>query len=449
MTKKLHIGAAYHGVGGPGQYTLWQNPELEPDSGLRVEKYVEWARIAEDAKLDFFFIADSTFVTPDSPPHYLARLEPLTLLSAVSMVTKNIGLVGTVSSSYNSPFNVARRFASLDLISGGRAGWNVVTTQDEGTAGNYGLKKHYDYSERYGRAHEIVGVVQDLWDSYEDDAFPYDLATGQFFDATKVHPVDHHGRYFDVEGALNATRSAQGQPVIFQAGNSEEGRDLGAETAEAIFTFAPTLEAAKAFYSDIKTRAVAAGRSADDILILPGINPIVADTVDEARDRERAIEDAKPFDRRVAAFSRSFGWHDFTVYDYDAPFPDLGELGELSGRTQSRGIKDFATENGLTLRETVLHFTQTPPSPFVGTAETVADTLELWLEEGGLDGIILLQNLPSEFHRFADDVIPLLQDRGLFRREYESSTLRGNLGLTVPENRHTAASRRASSVSAV
>ena len=215
MTKQLHIGAAYHGVGGPGQYTLWADPELEPDSGLRVEKYVEWARIAEDAKLDFFFIADSTYITPDSPPHYLARLEPLTLLSAVAMVTTHIGLVGTVSSSYNSPFNVARRFASLDLISHGRAGWNVVTTQDEGTAGNYGRKQHYDYAERYGRAHEIVGVVQDLWDSYEDDAFPYDRETGQFVDVSKLHEVDHHGQYFDVEGALNITRSRQGQPVIF------------------------------------------------------------------------------------------------------------------------------------------------------------------------------------------------------------------------------------------
>ncbi|AMM22292.1 monooxygenase [Frondihabitans sp. PAMC 28766] len=441
MTKQLHIGAAYHGVGGPGQYTLWADPELEPDSGLRVEKYVEWAHIAEDAKLDFFFIADSTYITPDSPPHYLARLEPLTLLSAVAMVTTHIGLVGTVSSSYNSPFNVARRFASLDLISHGRAGWNVVTTQDEGTAGNYGRRQHYDYTERYGRAHEIVGVVQDLWDSYEDDAFPYDRETGQFVDVSKLHEVDHHGQYFDVEGALNITRSRQGQPVIFQAGNSEEGRDLGAETAEAIFTFAPSLEAAKAFYSDIKTRAVAAGRRADDILILPGINPIIGDTVEEARERERAIDAAKPFDRQVAAFSRSFGWHDFTRYDYDAPFPDLGDLGELSGRTRSRTIKDYAASSGLTLRQTVIHFTASPPSPFVGTAETVADTLEKWLVEGGLDGIILLQNLPSDFHRFADEVIPLLQDRGLFRREYESSTLRGNLGLDVPENRHAQAAQ--------
>ncbi|RKR73297.1 LLM class flavin-dependent oxidoreductase [Frondihabitans australicus] len=443
MGRQLHIGAAYHGVGGPGQYSLWQNPELEPDAGLRVEKYVEWARIAEDAKLDFFFIADSTYITNDSPPHYLARLEPLTLLSAVAMVTSRIGLVGTVSSSYNSPFNVARRFASLDLISHGRAGWNVVTTQDEGTAGNYGRKQHYDYAERYGRAHEIVGVVQELWDSYEDDAFPYDRETGQFVDHSKRHEVDHHGEHFDVEGALNITRSRQGQPVIFQAGNSPEGRDLGAETAEAIFTFAPNLEAAKAFYTDIKTRAVAAGRRADDILILPGINPIIADTVGEARAREQAIADEKPFDRRLAAFSRSFGWHDFTQYDYDAPFPDLGELGDRSGRTQSSAIKRHAAENGLTLRETVLHFTAAPPSPFVGTAETIADTLELWLAEGGLDGVILLQNLPSDFHRFADEVVPLLQERGIFRTEYEADTLRGNLGLDVPANRYTAAAATA------
>ncbi|GAA2242797.1 NtaA/DmoA family FMN-dependent monooxygenase [Herbiconiux moechotypicola] len=443
MTRHLKIGAAYHGVGGPGQHELWKNPELEPDSGVRIEKYIEWARIAEEGKLDFFFIADSTFITPDSPPHYLNRLEPLTILAAVATATSRIGLVGTLSTSYNSPFNTARRFASLDLISGGRAGWNIVTSTDEGTAGQYGREEHYDYAERYGRAREHVRVVQELWDSYEDDAFPYDVPGDRFVDRSKLHPVSHHGRYYDVEGPLNAIRSAQGQPVIFQAGDSDEGRDLGAAVGEGIFTFAPTLEAGKAFAADIKARARTLGRSADEVLVLPGVAPIVADTVEEARAIERAVHDAKPFDKQLAIFSRAFGWHDFTRYDLDAPFPELGDIGELSARTQSRRIKEHARTHGLTLRETVLHFSGFRPSPFTGTAQTVADELERWFEEGALDGVILLQNLPSDFRRFTGEVLPLLRARGLFRDEYEGSTLRGHLGLAVPENRHTATARTA------
>jgi FMN-dependent oxidoreductase (nitrilotriacetate monooxygenase family) len=440
-TRHLKIGAAYHGVGGPGQHSLWKNPELAPDAGVRIEKYIEWAQIAEEGKLDFFFIADSTYITPDSPPHYLNRLEPLTILAAVSTATSRIGLVGTLSTSYNSPFNTARRFASLDLISGGRAGWNIVTSTDEGTAGQYGREQHYDYTERYGRALEHVRVVKELWDSYEDGAFPYDVEADRFVDASKLHPVHHHGQYYDVEGPLNAIRSAQGQPVIFQAGNSDEGRALGAEVGEGIFTFAPTLEAGLTFFSDIKARALARGRGADEILVLPGVSPIVADTVEEARAIEKALHDAKPFDKQLGIFSRSFGWHDFTQYDLDAPFPELGDIGELSARTQSRAIKEHAREHGLTLRETVLHFTGFTPSPFTGTAETVADELERWFTEGALDGIILLQNLPSDFRRFTGEVLPILRRRGLFREDYETDTLRGHLNLPVPENRHTLAAR--------
>jgi FMN-dependent oxidoreductase (nitrilotriacetate monooxygenase family) len=362
-------------------------------------------------------------------------------------VTSRIGLVGTLSTSYNSPFNTARRFASLDAISRGRAGWNVVTSTDEGTSGNYGRDKHFDYEERYGRALEHVRTVQELWDSYEDDAFPYDVEGDVFLDVSKQHPVDHRGKYYAVRGALNVTRSQQGQPVIFQAGNSDEGRDLGAEIAEGVFTFAPSIEQAKAFYSDIKSRAIARGRRPEDILVLPGISPIVADTVEEARAIEQALHAEDDFDKKLAQFGRSFGWHDFSQYDLDAPFPELGDIGELSGRTASRAVKAYAKENGLTLRETVTHFTAHRPSPFVGDAKTIADSLEEWLNAEALDGIILLQNIPSDFRRFTSEVLPLLRERGLFRSEYESDTLRGHLGLAVPENRHTIERREGEAVS--
>lgn len=437
--RRLRIGAAYHGVGGPGQHELWKNPELSPDAGIRIDKYIEWAKIAEDAKLDFLFIADSTYITPDSPPHYLARLEPLTILSAVAVATSRIGLVGTLSTSYNSPFNAARRFASLDLISDGRAGWNIVTSADEGTAGNYGLEQHYDYAERYGRALEHVRVVQQLWDSYEDDAFVYDVDGDRFLNETKQHAAHHRGTYYAVDGALNVTRSKQGQPVIFQAGDSEEGRELGSQVGEGIFTFSPTFESAQSFYSDLKTRALAKGRSVDDVLVLPGISPIVADTVERAREREKAVHDAQSFAKQLAQFGRGFGWHDFSQYDLDAPFPDLGDIGDFSARTHSRAVKAYAAENRLSLRETVLHFTGYHPSPFTGTAQTVADELEKWLLGGALDGFILLLNLPSEFRRFNAEVLPILRARGLFREDYESDTLRGHLGLQVPENRYTVA----------
>src|SRR5690349_8688648 len=281
MTQRtLKLGAVLLGVGGPGQHHTWLNPEIPGDASVDVRWYIARAQQAEAAKFDLVFIVDSQFITPDSPNHYLNRLEPLTLLSAVAVHTSNIGLVGTLTTSYNEPFNVARRLASLDLISGGRAGWNVVTSGDAGTAGNYSRDEHYDYATRYGRALEHVRVAQGLWDSYEDDAFPRDKERGVFFDRTKQHPLNHQGEYFSVVGPLNIQRSPQGQPVIFQAGDSEEGRDLGASIADAIFTHAATLEQAQAFRIELRERAAAKGRDPEHVLVVPGISPVLADTDD-------------------------------------------------------------------------------------------------------------------------------------------------------------------------
>ncbi|OZM77837.1 NtaA/DmoA family FMN-dependent monooxygenase [Pseudonocardia sp. MH-G8] len=439
MPRQLKLGAVLMGVGGPGDHDTWRHPEVPGDASIDIRWYAARAQQAEAALFDLVFIVDSQFITPDSPPHYLNRLEPLTLLSALAVSTTHIGLVGTLTTSYNSPFNVARRLASLDLISGGRAGWNVVATGDGGTAGNYGLEENYDYATRYGRALEHVRVAQGLWDSYEDDAFPRDAATGVFVDPARQHRLDHRGEHFCVVGPLNISRSPQGQPVIFQAGDSEEGRDLGAAVGEGIFTHAATVEQGVAFARDIKARAAAKGRDPEHVLILPGVNPVIADTDEAARARQEEALLGKDFAKTLAQFGRPFGWHDFSRYDLDAPFPELGDLGATSFRTRAEQIKALARDNGYTLRQTVEHVTREQRSPFVGSPRTVADEIQRWFEAGALDGLNLTVTVPSEFARFTDEVLPILRERGIVRSAYESTTLRGNLGLPVPPNRHTAA----------
>lgn len=450
MTRStLKLGAVLLGVGGPGQHRTWLDPEVPGDASVDIRWYIARAQEAEAAKFDHIFIVDSQFITPDSPNHYLNRLEPLTLLSAVAVHTTHIGLVGTLTTSYNDPFNVARRLASLDVISGGRAGWNVVATGDGGTAGNYGRAEHYDYTTRYGRALEHVRVVQGLWDSYEDDAFPRDKERGVFFDRSRQHPLHHVGEHFSVAGPLNLQRSPQGQPVIFQAGDSDEGRDLGASIAEAIFTHAQTIEQGQAFARDIRARAAAKGRDPAHVLIVPGISLVIADTDEQAREKERRILGGKDFDRALKELGRPFGWHDFSQYDLDAPFPDVGDLGDRSFRTQAERIKKLARDNRFTLRQTVQHVLESRRSPFVGSPSTVADEIQRWFEAGAFDGINVTVNVPSEFARFTDEVLPILRERGVVRDEYAATTLRGNLGLPIPENRHTAARRAAAQLTPV
>ncbi|MBM9468325.1 NtaA/DmoA family FMN-dependent monooxygenase [Nakamurella leprariae] len=439
--RQIKLGAVLFGVGGPGDHDSWRNPEIPGDASVDIDWYIARARQAEAAKFDLVFIVDSQFITPDSPPHYLNRLEPLTLMSALAVSTTNIGLVGTLTTSYNTPFNLARRLASVDLISRGRAGWNVVATGDGGTAANYSRDEHYDYESRYARALECVRVVQGLWDSYEDDAFPRDRETGQFVDPSRQHKLNHKGRFFQVQGPLNIVRSRQGQPVIFQAGDSDEGRDLGAAIGEGIFTHAPTLEAGVAFARDIKARAAAKGRNPDHVLIQPGVRPWIADTDAEAIEAERYERLHKDFGKTLAQFGRPFGWHDFSQYDLDAPFPELGDLGNDSFKTQADRIKAVAKERNLTLRQAVTFFSEQHRSPFVGSPLTVANTIEEWFRAGAFDGLNITVTIPSEFAKFTDQVLPILRERGLVRAEYESDTLRGNLGLPVPENRWTQARR--------
>jgi FMN-dependent oxidoreductase (nitrilotriacetate monooxygenase family) len=448
--RQIKLGAVLFGAGGPGQPYRWLDPEIPADASISIGWYIEQARLAEAAKFDLVFIVDSQFITADSPPHYLNRLEPLTLLSALAVSTRHVGLVGTLTTSYNDPFSVARRLASLDLISGGRAGWNVVTSGDAGTAGNFSRDEHYDYDTRYGRGLEFVQVCRALWDSYEDDAFPRDRERRVFLDRAKQHALNHRGEYFQVVGPLNISRSPQGQPVIFQAGDSDQGRDLGAAIGEGIFTHAPSIEAGQAFYADIKGRAAAKGRDPADMLVLPGVSVYVGDTDADGREIERSIQLAdNDFERSLAELGRPFGWHDFRQYDLDAPFPDVLHAAQLSFRTQAEHIVALAKDNGYTLRETVNALSAPRPTPFAGSAVTVADELQHWFEAGAADGYLIQVGHPAQFRRFTDEVLPILAGRGLFRSEYESGTLRGNLGLPVPENRHTRARREGAASEAV
>jgi FMN-dependent oxidoreductase (nitrilotriacetate monooxygenase family) len=438
MSRKLHLALHPYGVGGPGQHGLWKDPTVAKDASIDINYYIRLAKLAEEALFDALFIVDSQFINETYPAHYLNRLEPLTLLSAVATHTRHLGLVGTASSTYNSPFNLARRFASLDHISNGRAGWNVVTSFDTGASRNFGLENHLDYATRYGRALEFVQVARGLWDSYEDDAFPADVERGVFLDPSKLHALNHTGEHFRVDGPLNLSRSPQGQPVIFQAGVSEEGRDLAARVAEGIYAPGGSLADAQAYYADIKARTAAYGRDPDHIKIFIHGSPVVRDTDEAARERSLAIlAEDDDFDRNVGLLGRAFGAHDFSRYDLDAPFPDVAHLAENGGRTNAAKIIEKARADGLTLRQVVESFSDRKQSPFTGAPGTVADRIEEWFAAGTFDGVNLAFRNDEDLTRFVEDVVPILQQRGLFRTEYEADTLRGNLGLPIPANRYS------------
>jgi FMN-dependent oxidoreductase (nitrilotriacetate monooxygenase family) len=434
--RKLKFGVLIHGVG--GHIAAWRHPDVQPDASISFDFYKRQAQKAEEGKFDLVFIADGLYINEKSIPHFLNRFEPITILSALAAVTSRIGLIGTVSTSYSEPFTVARQFASLDHISHGRAGWNVVTTPLEKTALNYNktVEEHPDHPTRYRIAAEFLQVVKGLWDSWEDDAFIRDKESGVFFDPSKMHRLNHKGEFFSVQGPLNISRSKQGHPVIFQAGSSEAGKDLAAKEADAIFTGHPTLEEAKEFYRDVKNRARAYGRNPDDIVILPGFSPIIGSTEEEAERKYEEIANLVSIDKALDYLGRYFDHHDFSQYDLDAPFPDIGDIGKNSFQSTTDRIKREAKEQNLTLRQVALRET-TPRSPFIGTPEKIADLVQQWFEERGADGFNLTVTVPNTLEDFVDHVVPILQKRGIFRTEYEADTLRGNLGLPFPVNRYT------------
>jgi len=431
--KKLKLGAIIHGVG--GNPAAWRHPDVPSDASVNFNYYKEQALSAQAGKFDLVFIADGLYITEKSIPHFLNRFEPITILSALAAVTSNIGLVGTLSTSYSEPFTVARQFSSLDHISGGRAGWNLVTSPLEGSAKNYSKEGHPSHPERYKIADEYLEVTKGLWDSWEDDAFVRDKDSGVFFDPEKLHALEHKGEFFSVEGPLNIARSKQGQPVIFQAGSSDDGKDLAGKGADAVFTGHGNIEDAKKFYADVKKKAIEYGRSPDEVLIFPGIGPIVGRTEEEAERKYQEIASLVTIENALNYLGRFFEHHDFSQYPLDAPFPDLGDLGANSFRSGTDKIKQDAKEHHLTLREVALG-ALTPRGNFIGTPEKIADLVQQWFEEEAADGFIIATGVPSGLTDFVELVVPILQERGIYRTEYESDTLRGNLGLSIPENRY-------------
>ncbi|MCU6796492.1 LLM class flavin-dependent oxidoreductase [Paenibacillus sp. WQ 127069] len=432
--RKLKLGAQLHGAG--ASWWDWRHPEAFSDGSINFEFYKQQAKQAEAGKFDFLFVADSVYITENSSPHYLNRFEPLTILSALAAVTDKIGVVGTLTVSYSEPFTVARQFASLDHISHGRAGWNIVTSWLEGSASNYSKEKHLDHDVRYRLAEEYLEVVKGLWDSWEDDAFVRNKETGEFFDKSKLHTLNHKGEFFSVKGPLNISRSKQGQPPILQAGTSEDGRNFAAKHADIVYAGHQSFEETQQYYKDLKKRAIAFGRLADDISIIPNIRPIIGRTREEAEHKYQTYANLVTIENALIALGRPFNDHDFSVYPLDEPFPDLGEHGANSQQGSSERIKRTAKEQNLTLRQAALLFS-TPRGEFIGTPEQVADSIQKWFEEGAADGFIVGTGTTGALKDFVELVIPILQERGLFRTEYEHDTLRGHLGLQVPVNRYS------------
>jgi alkanesulfonate monooxygenase len=366
--------------------------------------------------------------------HTVTSFEPFTLLSALSQATEKIGLVATGSTTFDFPFHIARRFASLDHISGGRAGWNIVTTSNPDAALNFGLDEHVEHDQRYERAREFFDVVTGLWDSFADDAFIRDQASGIYFDPSRMHVLAHKGRDYSVRGPLNIARPVQGWPVIVQAGASEAGRKLASETAEAVFTSQGDVESAREFYADVKGRMARIGRNPDHMKILPACFVVTGDTDDEARAKRAHLDSLVDYANAIGSLSIALG-HDASKFDPDGPLPDIPESNQSkSGR--ERAIRLARREN-LTVRQLAQRLGGYAGLAITGTPMTIADQMEAWLDAGACDGFtIMFPYLPGGLEDFCNLVVPELQRRKLFRTAYEGSTLREHLGLPRPENRY-------------
>ncbi|TBU88678.1 nitrilotriacetate monooxygenase [Stutzerimonas kirkiae] len=436
MSKQLKLGAFLFA---PGNHAGgWRHPHARPETDMDFAAYAHLAQTAERGRFDTLFFQDSAAVPADTLADGgrtgFARatyLEPLSLIAALAPLTRHIGLIATVTTSYNEPYHVARRIASIDHISGGRAGWNLVTSQIEDEAGNFGLDAHLRHAQRYARAEEFHDVVRGLWDSWQDDALERDKQ-GRYFDPAKVHRLDHQGQHFRVRGPLNVARAPQGHPIVSQAGASEAGRELAARTADLVFTAALTLEEAQAFYRDVKQRARRHGRDPDHIKILPGLLPIVGRSEEEARAKHQRLLDLLPDDLGIKPIARLAGDLDLTQYPLDGPLPELPPNNSAHGRQQL--LVDLARRENLTIRQLARHFACAGGHQVVyGTPQTIADHMQAWLENEGADGFIIqFPFFPAPLEEFVEQVVPELQRRGIYRTQYEGATLRDSLGLPRP-----------------
>ncbi len=416
----------------------WRYPGSYPDANFNLKHITRFAQKLEAGKFDAFFMADHLAVL-NMPMAALKRsatvtsFDPMALLPALAVTTERLGLIATGSTTFDAPYHVARRFASLDHISEGRAGWNIVTTSNPDAALNFGLDDHMEHDERYARAREFFDVVTGLWDSWADDAFIRDVENGVYFDPERLHVLDHRGKYFKVRGPLNVARPVQGWPLIVQAGASDAGRQLAAETAEMVFAAGGPIGDSQAYYTDVKNRARAAGRDPEHVKILPGCLVVVGDTVEQAQAKRAHLDSLVHPDSGMASLSIALGT-DASKFDLDGNLPDIPETNQSqSGRQR---VIDRARRGNLTVRQLAQALGSYGGLALVGTAKTIADQMEAYFTAHACDGFnIMFPFVPEGLDDFVDQVVPELQRRGLFRREYEGKTLRENLGVPRPSNR--------------
>jgi alkanesulfonate monooxygenase len=435
--RRLRLGAFMRPVS--IHTAAWRYPGAFPDANFNLDHLVRFARTLEAARFDAFFMADHQAVL-NMPIQALKRsatttsFDPMTLLPALSMVTERLGLIATASTTYNEPRHIARKFASLDHISHGRAGWNVVTSGNPTEAQNFGREEHWEHAARYRRAHEFIDVVKGLWDSWADDAFIRDVENGVYFDPEKMHVLGHKGEHFSVRGPLNIARPVQGYPVIVQAGASDDGRQLAAETAEVIFAAGGPIDVARAFYADVKSRTEKAGRDPAHLLVLPGCFVVVGESEQEAHDKRALLDSGVHYDSAIASLSVALGT-DASVFDPDGPLPEDIPETNASRSGRERAITLARREN-LTVRQLAQRLGGYSGAAMIGTPRQIADQMQEWLETGACDGFnMMFPFLPAGLDGFATKVVPELQRRGLHRTEYEGRTLRENLGLPRPANR--------------
>ena len=428
----LNVNLLHSGV----YASAWRLPDSDPGAFFDVGHYVNVAKIAERGKFDAIFLADTPAVTDRIDLRPFLSMEPTIVLASVAAATTHIGLIATASTTYNEPYNIARRFATLDHASRGRVGWNAVTTADAAAGRNFGLPQVPEHKARYHRAKEFVEVVHALWDSWEDGAFIGDKASARFVDISKVHPIKHRGTYYDVEGPLNVPRSPQGRPVTVQAGGSSDGRDLAAAQAEAVFTLSQSIEDGVAYARDLRARAVAYGRPSDSIVILPGLATVIGGTEAEAKRRQDELWDLVPIQYSLARLAGTL------QVSPDLPVP------VNANQTMFHGTVNLARKGNLTVRELLKALGGgVGHRIIVGTPEQIADDIAAWFAAGAADGFNLMPDvLPEGLATFVDEVVPLLQKRGIFRHDYEGTTLREHLGLARPPSRY--ANRGAAAVPA-
>ncbi|MCB4768698.1 LLM class flavin-dependent oxidoreductase [Ancylobacter sp. Lp-2] len=419
----------------------WLHPDTQPERLTDIGYYRETAAIAERGTFDSLFLADQLALGRSVKHVAQGKLEPLTLLSALAGATERIGLIATASTTYSEPYNLARQFASLDHISGGRAGWNIVTSWSAEAAGNFGLSQRNSHSDRYRRATEYVEVVRKLWDSWEDDARLHDRSSGLYADVGRIHAIDHEGEEFRVRGPLDLPRPPQGHPVLVQAGSSDEGRGFAARYAEAIFTAQQHLSDAQAFYADVKRRAVGFGRDPGGIKILPGLSPILGSTEAEARAREEELNDLTIPAVGLKHLSQRFDGFDFTGFPLDEPIPAeaFPRPATVQGaQSRSQVILDIVDRERPTLRGLLRRLAGgRGHKVLAGTPAAIADHIQLWVEQGAADGFnIMPATVPAGLADFVDEVVPILRKRGLFRTDYAGRTLRDHYGLVRPASRY-------------